>query len=104
SSLNKIKQLDAEYVIPSHGEPFYGANHRIDEIWAHHLERFEITLQAIKEPATVFEVCDVLFTKQLSVYDYQFAIGETIAHLEYLRKKGECEREMQHGKWLYFAK
>src|SRR5699024_9051446 len=33
NSLNKIKRLDAEFVIPSHGQPFYNANNRIDEIW-----------------------------------------------------------------------
>jgi len=103
-SLHKIKRLDAEYVIPSHGEPFYDANRRIEEIWAHHLERFEQTLEAIKEPATAFEACESLFKKELSVYDYQFAIGEAIAHLEYLRHKGECDREMEAGKWLYFIK
>lgn len=100
-SLQKIKSLHIDYVIPSHGEPFYDANKRIDEIWQHHEERFAQTIDAIGGGATVFEVCEKLFTKQLNVYDYQFAIGETIAHLEYLRDKGECNREVQNGKWVY---
>lgn len=102
NSLQKIKQLEVDYVIPSHGKPFYGANERIDEIWEHHVERFAETIDAIQGGATIFDVCEKLFTKQLNVYDYQFAIGETIAHLEYLRAKGECFREKRAGKWVYY--
>ena len=100
-SLEKIKQLNAEFVIPSHGTPFYNANKRIEEIWDHHLERFEMTLDAIQGGATVFAVCETLFPFELNTYDYQFAIGEAIAHLEYLQAKGECIRTMHHGTWVY---
>lgn len=103
-SLNKIKQLDVEFVIPSHGKPFYDANKRIDEIWEHHLERFDIVYEAIKDGATVFDVCDVLFPFELNTYDYQFAIGEAIAHLEYLRAKQECTRTVHQGHWIYEQK
>lgn len=100
-SLRKISELDADFVIPSHGKPFHGANQRIKEIWDHHLERFDTTLNAIKGGASVFDVCRSLFPYELHTYDYQFAIGETIAHLEYLRAKGECMREIYQGKWIY---
>lgn len=101
NSLKKIEKLHAEFVIPSHGKPFYDANKRIKEIWDHHLERFEMTLDAIKAGATVFEVCATLFPFELHTYDYQFAIGEAMAHLEYLRARGECTRTMHHGQWIY---
>ncbi len=103
-SLQKVKKLNAAYVIPSHGEPFYDANKRIDQIWSHHLERFDITLTALKKVNSVFDVCHYLFPQELNVYEYQFAIGETLAHLEYLRGKGECERELVNGKWHYRKK
>jgi|SRR5690625_592245 len=101
-SLQKVKRLNVEYVIPSHGEPFYDANKRIDEIWSHHEERFIETLDAIKGGASVYQVCETLFSNKLSLYDYQFAIGETIAHLEYLRYEDECIRELEKGKWIYY--
>src|SRR5699024_2864087 len=104
NSLKKIKELDADFVIPSHGKPFYGANARIDEIWNHHLERFSIVLDTLQQPATIFEVFEILFQRELSVHDYQFDIGETIAHLEYLRQKGECTRELENGKWIYYRR
>ncbi|MEI3605343.1 MBL fold metallo-hydrolase [Pseudogracilibacillus sp. SE30717A] len=100
-SLNKIKQLDIDYVIPSHGEPFTNVNRRIEEIWKHHVQNFEVILDAIKDSRTIFDVCKILFPRDLTTYDYQFAIGETIAHLNYLRLKGECRRELVAGKWMY---
>ena len=96
-SLEKIKQLDAEIVIPSHGEPFIGANKRIEELWAHHERRLEKVMQHMDSGMTVFETCKLLFPRELSIYDYQFAIGETIAHLEYLYQEKMLARELKDG-------
>lgn len=104
-SLEKINKLDVEYVIPSHGKPFYGANERIEEIKQHHDDRLEATLSYIhSEPLSVFEVSQKLFQFELTVHETRFAVGETLAHLEYLRKKGECSRQLDEksGRWLYF--
>ena len=70
-----MKQLDVDYVIPSQGKLFYGANDRIDELLKHH----EIRL----EEAFV-------------------AIGETVAHLEHLWHDGKYQKELKVGKWIYF--
>src|SRR5699024_5770989 len=70
NSLEKIKKLDAEYVIPSHGDMFTNANQRINEIWHHHEGRLEVVLDVTKSGATIFEVCQQMFTRQLSVHDY----------------------------------
>src|SRR5699024_12679116 len=96
--------LQAEYVIPSHGKPFYDANKRIDEIVAHHDDRLNETLQKTNEYQTVYRICEALFQFELTVHETRFAIGETIAHLEYLRHKGELEREEIDGIWHYEVK
>lgn len=103
-SLQKIKQLDLAYAIPSHGEPFEDVHGRIDEIWAHHEERLSEMLSYMKDSLTVYDMCQKVFTKELSVYDLQFAVGETMAHMEYLRYAGKCERELVDGHWLYRRK
>ncbi|MEK3934042.1 MBL fold metallo-hydrolase [Sporosarcina sp. FSL W7-1349] len=102
TSLESLKRLDIGYVIPSHGKPFAGANERIDEIIGHHEDRLEDTMQAIVEPISVYETCGRLFKQQLTVHETRFAIGETIAHLEYLRRAGKCERRFEEGQWIYF--
>ncbi|MBU8906107.1 MBL fold metallo-hydrolase [Desertibacillus haloalkaliphilus] len=103
-SLQKIKQLDASYVIPSHGEPFYHANQRIDEIIAHHDERLERTLEILTSEVTVLEASKQLFRKELTVHEMNFAIGETMAHLEYLYHKNECVKENVNGRLMYYRK
>lgn len=100
-SLEKVRNLQAGYVIPSHGEPFEDANARIDAIWDHHEERLAFVLDRVKSTKTAFAMCREMFPRDLSDYDYQFAIGETIAHLEYLRAKGMLSRELYQGKWAY---
>ncbi|WP_010532015.1 MBL fold metallo-hydrolase [Lentibacillus jeotgali] len=101
-SLDKIKELDANLVVPSHGDPFHGANDRIAEIKAHHYERLDQTLASIGRGNAVYEVCERLFQKELTVHEMRFAVGETLAHLEYLRYKGECKREISDGKYWYY--
>lgn len=103
-SLDKISKLDAQYVIPSHGKAFYGANDRIAEIKSHHDERLDATLEALREGGTVYDVCQILFNFQLTVHELRFAIGETLAHMEYLRIEGECDREIYEGQWRYSIK
>jgi len=93
--------LAAEFVIPSHGKPFYGANHRIDELLAHHDERLDETLETIHKPISIFKACEKLFRRPLTVHELRFAVGETLAHLENLRYRKECTREMADGMWLY---
>jgi len=100
-SLDKIKTLDADLVVPSHGKPFYGANDRIDEIVKHHEQRLDMLLEAITKGSTVYEACGALFKKELNIHETRFAIGETFAHLEYLRNNGDCQREMRNGVYWY---
>ncbi|TWT04298.1 MBL fold metallo-hydrolase [Planococcus sp. CPCC 101016] len=101
NSLKNVRKLDIEFVIPSHGNPFFGATQRIDELLAHHDERLEETLQAVTKPLSIFETCESLFSRPLTVHEMRFAVGETLAHLEYLRHKKECTREMENGIWFY---
>ncbi|WKA58916.1 MBL fold metallo-hydrolase [Planococcus shenhongbingii] len=101
ASLDKMKKLDAEFVIPSHGKPFYGANSRIEELKRHHSERLEETFDAIQAASTVYETCERLFKRPLTVHEMRFAVGETLAHLEFLRHAGECEREIENKVWRY---
>ncbi len=100
-SLNKIKQLDVDLVVPSHGKSFYGGNERIDEIIAHHEERLETLLEGIRGGSTVYEASEALFQKKLTIHESRFAIGETLAHLEYLRLEDKCVRELVDGCYRY---
>lgn len=101
NSLKKIKKLDVEWVIPSHGHPFQNASKRISEIEAHHEERLSSLKEMLKTGLNVYETMKKLFPKKLAVHDTRFAVGETLAHLEYLRLAGECKRELADGVYIY---
>lgn len=103
-SLHKIKKLDAEYVIPSHGKPFLDANKRIDELIAHHDSRLNVVLDLLKEPLTAFEVCQNMFHKKLTIHESRFALGEALAHLQYLYFKGEITKQIVDGVYLFERK
>ncbi|AOV07551.1 MBL fold metallo-hydrolase [Sporosarcina ureilytica] len=104
ASLEKVKQLNARFVIPSHGKPFYDANKRIEEIEKHHDDRLNETLAALSEKSTVNEIYKRLFQWELTIHETRFAIGETLAHLEYLRSTGDCTRELHDNKWIYMKR
>jgi glyoxylase-like metal-dependent hydrolase (beta-lactamase superfamily II) len=103
-SLEKIRQLNAEIVIPSHGKPFFKANKRIDEIKHHHEIRLESLLEELADHGhTVYEASQKLFSTINTIHETRFAIGETLAHLEYLRYKGDLKREIVNGYYIYFT-
>lgn len=102
-SLNKMKALDIDYVIPSHGEPFYDGTKRIIELIAHHEERCDFTLSILSnEKLNVYQIAQALFPFELTVHELRFAIGETVAHLTYLNQRGECKRDIHEGVWQYY--
>jgi glyoxylase-like metal-dependent hydrolase (beta-lactamase superfamily II) len=102
-SLKKFKRFDVEYIIPSHGKPFTNANKRIDEIILHHEERLSKLVGLLGTPSTVYEICHKLFGRNFNAHEMKFAIGETIAHLEYLVNRGECIMEQTDGVYFYEA-
>lgn len=102
-SLDKIAALEVDLVIPSHGKPFTNGHQRVLELKEHHDERLEELLGNLKQPLTVFEACEKLFDKILTVHESRFAIGETLAHLEYLRLAGRCTRETKNNMYVYQA-
>lgn len=103
NSLEKIAALEVDFVIPSHGKPFYEGHKRVLELKRHHDERLEVLHGIIRDGCTVYEACDKLFEKTLTIHETRFALGETLAHLEYLRFIGESNRELRNGVYVYKA-
>jgi glyoxylase-like metal-dependent hydrolase (beta-lactamase superfamily II) len=94
-SLERLGKLDAHtLVLPSHGRPFYGLQFRTSDLIAHHREHLAAMKQACAEPRTSFELVPVLFKRRLVGSHWMFAMGETIAHAEYLVQAGELERRV----------
>jgi len=76
-------------VLPSHGLPFRGMRARVQVLHSHHEER----LQALEDscehaPQSAAGLLDVLFNRALDTHQTMFAMGEAIAHLNYLEQAG----------------
>ena len=93
-SIERMRAIDAGVlVLPSHGLPFKGLHTRIDQLQAHHAERFAETLEACAEaPQSAFELVPVLFKRPLDLHQMTFAMGESLAHLHALWIRGKLER------------
>jgi glyoxylase-like metal-dependent hydrolase (beta-lactamase superfamily II) len=94
-SLDKYLPLAEDtLVLPSHGKPFTGMKLRIGQLKAHHDERLAETIGACKTPATAREIVPVLFRRELDIHQMTFAMGEAIAHLNYLLRRGKLRRQL----------
>lgn len=80
-------------VLPSHGLPFLGAHERVKELKMHHEERLGKILTECVKPTNAFQILPTLFERKLDAYQLFFAMGESIAHLNYLWWAGELDRQ-----------
>ena len=103
-SIERMRSLPADsLVLPSHGRPFKGLHTRIDQLQAHHAERFAEALEACAEaPLSAFDLVSVLFKRELDLHQMTFAMGESIAHLHALWFRGKLQRQRgADGIWRF---
>jgi hypothetical protein len=80
-------------VLPSHGLPFHGLRTRAAQLAEHHDQRLTELLAACTRPASAADVLPVLFRRKLDGHQIFFAMGEAIAHLNYLLHQGRLTSE-----------
>lgn len=91
NSLNMVKQLDVNLVLPAHEHLFTGLQARVEEIIQHHQQRNSEILEAIKaEPKTAYQISTEITWmpelggiswQNLAPWDKRMAVAETLAHL-----------------------
>jgi glyoxylase-like metal-dependent hydrolase (beta-lactamase superfamily II) len=100
-SLERYRDLPEDTrVLPSHDAPFRGLHGRLDALAGHHARRLDVVRGICSgdgESATAAEVMRALFPKALDPHQAGFALAETLAHLEHLRRIGELERVAPSG-------
>jgi len=99
SSLQAVRRLDVELVLPAHGDEFPGFRERIDELLAHHADRFdEIRALLATGPRTAYEVAGGMRWRseghwtEWPVFQRRMATTEALAHLELLHGRGDLQR------------
>lgn len=93
----------ATLVLPSHGRPFRGIHERVDQLNRHHAERFDALVAACAAPKSACELIPTLFSRELDAHQIMFAMGESIAHLNYLEHAGRVRRSLDAGVFRFTA-
>jgi glyoxylase-like metal-dependent hydrolase (beta-lactamase superfamily II) len=95
-SIVRMKALPEDaLVLPSHGRPFTGLHTRVDQLVAHHDERFADVLKACAEaPQNAADLLMILFHRKLDLHQTTFAMGESLAHLHALWLAGQLTRRL----------
>ena len=81
-------------VLPSHGLPFRGVATRITQLQQHHEQRLAELCTACEKPRHATELLTVLFQRPLDIHQLFFALGEAVAHLNYLMHRGKLCRHL----------
>jgi len=100
ASLRAVGALETTGALPAHGEAFPDLARRVEELLAHEATREIDVLTALAAgPKTATDVAGMLRWRrrgdrfdQLHPDHQQFAVAETLAHLEHLRRRSEVTR------------
>lgn len=103
STLLKLRDLAPDRaVVGHHGPVMEGVAQRAAELAAHHEERLDLVRRELAiRPRTAFDLSFAMFPRDLNAGGRRFALAETLAHVEYLRLRGELAREWQGSAWVY---
>lgn len=94
-SLTRLEQLAPDtLVLPSHERVFRGLHARTQELREHHEHQFDLLRAHLAEhdACTAFEAMLCLFPRLRGPVDDMLALGESIAHLSWLRYEGVLRR------------
>jgi glyoxylase-like metal-dependent hydrolase (beta-lactamase superfamily II) len=101
-SLQRVRELDVQKVLPGHGQPIYNHRALVDEILTHHARRGALILQLLKQrDRTVYDLGQALFGDRLPGVELFLVMSEIIGHLDILELKGQVRRvhEDDHAVW-----
>jgi glyoxylase-like metal-dependent hydrolase (beta-lactamase superfamily II) len=106
-SLKLIGRLQAELVLPGHGEPFAGLPERTSELLAHHQRRLDeivgLLEQTPERPRTGYDLAAHMRWSRrrtwddLSGFERRLAVTEALAHLELLHARGRVRKRCADG-------
>lgn len=103
-SLDELRSLDTDLILPGHGPIFHDLEGRISELTHHHEERLDLMHAVLNGgPKSAYAVSREVFRDTLTIYEQCFALAETLAHLDYLELQGRAERLERGENVLYGA-
>ena len=111
-SLNKVAKLEVTQLLPAHRKETGDLRARVEELKAHHTRRLREVLEVVaRRPGlNAYQIAGEMrwSIRSRSWADFPlaqkfFAVGEALAHLDYLETRGLVARGMDGGRRVYFA-
>lgn len=112
-SLKLVGSLEAELVLPGHGDPFQGLPERTGELIAHHHRRLdEIVGLLARQPGAAMTGFDlaarIAWSRRrtwddLSAFERRLAVTEALAHVELLHARGRVSKRHGDGRVEYYV-
>ncbi|MBN1568600.1 MAG: MBL fold metallo-hydrolase [Acidobacteria bacterium] len=97
ASIDRVRSLSVDLVLPGHAAPFSRHREVIDSLSSFYERRQAKILDSLKHgPLTVYEIMKELFTSERG-FELILMISETLGNLEVLEEKGRIRREMDSG-------
>ncbi len=102
-SCAKLREMLPEdvLVLPAHNEPFRGTHKRLDALVEGHETGMRRLLQRLDEPKRAVDLFTALFARAIDKDSLGMATGETIAHLNCLKRRGLLTSIQEGGTTLY---
>jgi hypothetical protein len=106
-SLHLLVDLDVDIVLPAHEFEIHDLKKRVHEIEGHHEERLDEMVSCVDSGgSTAWDVAGRVKWATGMLTDFEphmqrSAVGETLAHLEFLFEQGRLSKVMR-GKHLYW--
>ena len=97
-SLDRIRRLEVNLVLPAHGDPFGDHRGRIAAIMRHHDERKAALVNLARDGAkSGWQLAGGLFrgVMERNVFQQRLALQETLAHCQSLAVEGRLRKELR---------
>lgn len=113
NSLNKIRNYEIKITLPAHRNNDININDRIDQLIYHHDVRLEETLEVLKNNQRLhaYDIAGKMKWsmkgkkwEEAPVQQKWFAVGETLAHLDYLEIENKIYKKLENDIYYYYIK
>ncbi len=102
-SLTRLEALAPDtLVLPSHGLPFRGLHARLAQLREHHQRRLDDVASVVSGKTTASAIAREVFPRVLYANPRQ-ALGESLAHLNWLASIGKLARDVDAAGTISFA-
>lgn len=112
ASLERVDALAVKTVLPAHRTAEHDLHRRVAELKAHHSTRIAEALATVRAcpGMTAYDIAGKMAWSircrswaEFPVIQKFFAVGEAMAHLDYLETRGQVARERRGEKIVYYA-